>query len=242
MKTLNVISQRRVFTLALALGCLAAAGTRPVSAAYLSFNLNADSSAGRVAYAGGATPLVGKDLGVLSVKGLDTKLNPNGLLALSHGSVDFSTGIFSAAVPTSATGSTPPEYRFGSGGNMTVSGGIPSLGIPDGSALLTGQFSEASFLRPLAGTDLKVTGGAFFNVVNDKLAAYFGLPAGATAYVGGISTMFAAPAGANGSFTSSGYASGLVTTTPVPEPTTLVLFGVLSAGGIVWSRRGRPVA
>ena len=215
----------------------AVSGAAPARAAYLSFNLNAQSGDGRVSYAGGSAPLIGKDLGVLGVKGLDTTSHNDATLDLEKGRVNFTTGGFTHATPGDpATGSGLVDF-FGKGGSLTVTGGIASLGIAPDSPLLTGTFSDGSFVRDLPGTALKVTGAAFFNVVNDKLAAYFGLPVGGTMYIGGISTLIASASPAGGAFVSNGYTSGQVTTTPVPEPGTLAVFGLFAAGGFALTRR-----
>jgi hypothetical protein len=84
-----------------------------------------------------------------------------------------------------------------------------------------------------------VQSGAFFNVVNDKLGAYFGLPVGGTAYAGLLTTQFASDASPGATFSSSGFSGGQVTTTPVPEPAALAAFGLVLGGGLAWLRRRR---
>ena len=62
------------------------------------------------------------------------------------------------------------------------------------------------------------------------------LPA-VTQYVGGLSTLFAASGTAPGAFSSNGYTSGQLTTTPVPEPTTLAVFILTLGTGLAYLRR-----
>jgi PEP-CTERM motif len=235
MMTMRRSRRLAVLGLALAASFMHAGWAR---AAQLSFNLNAQPGEGRIAYAGGAAPLVGGNLGVLTVKGLDTPNSHDEALAVEKGTLNFSTGAFTNATPANpGVTSSAQNWNFAPGGSLTVSGGIPSLGIADGTPLLTGAFTDSTFVRSLGVADLKVQGGAVFNVVNSQLAAYFGMPTGASAYVGGLSTMFAAAGTAPGAFSSSGYTSGQITTTPVPEPTTFVVLAVAFGAGFAWRRR-----
>ena len=75
---------------------------------------------------------------------------------------------------------------------------MTSLGIKTVKPLLTGTFSQDTFVRSLGTGDLKLQGGAFINSVDPSLAAYFGLPSGGTMYLGGLSTLFSAPANGTG--------------------------------------------
>jgi hypothetical protein len=237
MMTINAGRRSAVLALALAAVLTHATAAR---AAYMSFSLDAQSGAGRISFAGTGTPLVGTDLGLLTVKGLDTPSNADVALPLSNGSLNFSTGTYTGATLENPSISTSPkDFHFAPGGTLTVTGGVPALGIPDGTPLLTGSFSDSAFVRPLGTGNLDVQGGAFINVVNDKLAQYFGLPVGAALYTGGLSTLFAASGDKSGAFASTGYTSGQVTTTPVPEPTTLAVFVVALGSGLAWYHRRR---
>ncbi|MFO0908489.1 MAG: PEP-CTERM sorting domain-containing protein [Isosphaeraceae bacterium] len=224
---------------AVAVGLSVAAGT--AHASYLSFNLNAQPGSGRISYKGGSNPLEGTDLGILTVKGIDTPSQDGEALLVNKGTLNFKTGPSLTSAQPSVT-SAATEWNFSAGGSLTVSGGIPALGIPDGTPLVTGSFSDPSFVRslhtgPLPGTDLKVQGGAFVNIVNDKLANYFGLPLNAPHYVGGLSTLFSASGNPGEAFSSEGYTSGQLTTTPVPEPSTLVVLTVAAGVGLAYRRR-----
>jgi hypothetical protein len=237
MMTSNAGWRSAVFALALAAVLMHATAAR---AAYMSFSLNAQPGAGRISFAGMGAPLVGTDLGVLAVKGLDTPSNADVALALSNGSLNFSTGTYTGATPENASLPTSPkDFHYAPGGTLTISGGVPALGIPNGTPLLTGSFSDSAFVRPIGTANLDVQGGAFINVVNDKLAQYFGLPVGGTLYTGGLSTLFAAIGDSAGAFSSTGYTNGQVTTTPVPEPTTLAVFAVALGSGLAWYHRRR---
>jgi hypothetical protein len=227
--TSSAIRLRRTAALAVVLGFWATAAT----ADQITFTLSPQAGDGRITFAGGSTPLTGTSLGVSNVTGLGTPTHGGGALSLDTGQLTFNTGNFTGA---SLGGK---EWDFASGGNLLVTGGIASLGIAPGSALLTGTFSNGTAVRSLDPTDLKVQGSAFFSVVNPTLAAYFGLPTGGSILNGGLSTMFAAAGTAPAGFSSSGFSSGTVTTEPVPEPGMLVVFGVLAAGGVAITQRRR---
>lgn len=218
------------FMLALTLGL---AAERVEASANLTFTLTPQAGDGRINYAGGAAPIVGEDLRVASVKGLGTPDNGDVVLPLDDGTLTFKTGNLSG---TTAAGS---ELNFAPGGHLELEGGIPSLGIKPGTALVTGSFTKDTFMRTMGDGDLKIQGGAFFNVVNPILAAYYGLPTGGSLFLGGLGTLISAPTNSAGGFTSAGLTSGSVTTAPVPEPATLAVFTALAVGGLIYVRR-RP--
>lgn len=198
----------------------------------LGFSLNPQSAQGLIKFAGGSSVLDGEDIGVDAVTGLNTPLNgPNTRLPVTGGDLSFQTGKFLGG---NAAGT---QWDFGSGGVLNLKGAVPSLGIPANSDLLTGQFSDPTFVRSLNGGDLKVQGGAFFSIVNEKLASYFGLPTGVVLYSGGLTTLFRAAGTPPNSFTSSGFTGGTLTVTPVPEPGSVLVFGALAAGAFAWTRR-----
>jgi hypothetical protein len=235
---------RRSWVLALAVAVVAGPGGAAVRASgYISFDLNPQGGTGRIAYTAAAAGaagngVVGSNLSVADVKGVGTPQHSGDSLAVTQGVVNFSTGPFTGT-GTITPSSVAKEWQFAPGGSLTVTGGIAALGVAPGTPLLTGTFTDPTFVRPLSGTtDLKVQGGALMTLVNYRLASYLGLPVGSTvSYVGGISTFFAATGTAPGSFSSDGYTSGYVTTTPVPEPGALAVFALAVGCGLAWMRR-----
>ena len=201
----------------------------------LSVTLSPQSGEGLIKYAGGSSALDGEKIGVDSVTGLNTPNNgPSTKLPVVHGSLSFNTGAFLGG---DASGT---QWDFAGGGHVTVEGTIPSLGINTEKVLLTGAFSDPSFVKSLNnGGGLKVQGGAFFSVVDPTLAAYFGLPTGGVLYSGGLSTLFKAEGTSPNAFSSNGFTGGTLTVSPVPEPGMLVVFGSLAVGGAAWVRRRR---
>jgi hypothetical protein len=226
-----------VLTLAVALAMGLWAAARAQAAPNLTFTLTPQGGDGRISYAGGNTPVVGTDLQVSAVSGLGTPSHPNGALAIDGGKLSFSTG-----TNTVMTQGASGEWTFNNGGRIELDGAIATLGIPAGTKLLTGNFTNATTIKALGSGDLKIQGGVFFNVVDPTLAAYYGLPTGGTLYLGGLSTLFTAPTGPTGAFNSSGLTSGSVTTEPVPEPGTLAVFAALATGGIALLHRRRAGA
>lgn len=202
-----------------------------LSGPYLSFTLNAQPGLGRIAFDGGASPLVGNGLGVLAFQGVATTRNGDELTLIEDGSLSFTTGAFQGNARDGR------EWDFAAGGAITITGGISRLGIPTGSTLMTGSFNDQVLVNGVGDGGLMVQAGAFFNAVNPVLAAHLGLPTDGTPYHGGIATLFAADGLSPGAFSSEGYTSGQVTTAPVPEPGATLVFLVAFVGGLGWMRR-----
>lgn len=227
---------RLVLALAAAVGLGLGAAGRAAAAPNLTFTLTPQAGDGRISYAGGSAPVVGDGLRVASVKGLDTPSHADKTFSLDAGTLQFTTGAFSGLSQSNT------EHDFAAGGMLKLVGGIADLGIKPGSTLLTGSFSNNSFVRSLGAGELRLQGGAFVNVVDPTLAAYFGLPTGGAMYLGGLGTLFSAPTTPAGGFASSGLTSGSLTTQPVPEPTTLAVFAALAAAAAAGAYRRRRAA
>jgi hypothetical protein len=232
MKTFEAVRRSLVIGLTLAVTATFLGGQ--ARAAMISFTLDAQGGNSRISYGGGVLPLEGKNLGVVSLKGIGTSAHAGETIGVEKGSFTFATG---PSVDTNKSGPLT-MWNFGSGGSLTLTGGVPSLNIPDGTPLLTGTFNGVSKVVPLdANADLKMEGGAFVNVVDSRLAAYLGMPTKGVQYTGGVSTYFAAPGCAPGAILSTVFSSGTLTTQPVPEPGTLAVFTLALGGAFAWHRR-----
>jgi hypothetical protein len=205
-------------------------GSAMVQGSTIDFNISPGAVPGRVFFEGGATPLVGADLGVASVTGTQTPLNLNRVLNITGGQLNFVTGNF-----TGTAGGQ--EWDFGPRGHVVLEGGIPALGIPSGTVLLSGQFADTTFVRPLSLAGYKVVGGDFLDMVNPVLAAYYGLPRGAVTYVGGLAGILTTLADPGSPFSSTGPTSAHLVTSPVPEPGMLALYATSLLGLSVCGRR-----
>ncbi len=186
-------------------------------------------AAGTISYVGGSAPLVGSGITVSNVTGVGTPLNPGVTLSLSNAVLNWTTG--------SSTGSW--TWGGGSTTTITIVGGVPLLGIPDGTTLLSGTFGTAQVIY-LGSNFAKITAAAFSDVKDATLAAYFGLPS--SPYSGSMNLSFNTSGTPPGAFSSSSLGSGNVINNPdpVPEPGTLPLLGtglVVGIGGLGLLRR-----
>jgi hypothetical protein len=180
---------------------------------------------GSISYAGGAAPLVGTNISVDNVTGLDTVLNNNVSFNLLNGVLNFTTGNL---VSSNAT-----TWNFGSGANsfITLTGSVDvnNDGIADITGdLMTGQFGAASVTN-LSGV-FKIAGASFFDFKDPELLALFGLPAvlpngDPVLYAGNFNISFNAAGTPPDGFRSTQVLSGDITNTPVPEPGTIFLLG-----------------
>jgi hypothetical protein len=179
----------------------------------LDFNLSAPTS-GTVTYAGGGSALVGSNIEVDNVVGLSTPANANVTSVCFSCLLNFNSG--------SLTGSGPQNggwWSFGSGGTISITGGVQLQGGTDislGSTLLTGSFNNA-FVQDL-GSQFKVTFGSFGDTKNADLLSYYGLTPG-TPFQGALTLLFAATDNGVGSpFISTSVFSGNVVNSPAPVP------------------------
>lgn len=192
-----------------------------VMAVELDFNISAPTS-GTISYGGSGGALIGSSIEVDNVVGLSTPANANVTSVCLSCLLNFNSGTL--------TGSGPQNggwWSFGSGGTISITGGVQLQGgsdIPLGSTLLTGSFNNA-FVQDL-GSQFKVTFASFTDTKNDSLLSYYGLTPG-TPFQGALTLLFAAPDNGVGSaFTSTSVFSGNVVNAPaVPLPAAALLFG-----------------
>jgi hypothetical protein len=193
----------------------------------LDFNISAPTS-GTISYGGGGGALIGSNIEVDNVVGLSTPANANVTSVCFSCLLNFNSGTL--------TGSGPQNggwWSFGSGGTISITGGVQLQGVTDilpGSTLLTGSFNNA-FVQDL-GSQFKVTFGSFSDTKNADLLSYYGLTPG-TPFQGALTLLFAAPDnGAGSAFTSTSVFSGNVVNAPtaVPLPAAAWLFGSALVG------------
>lgn len=204
----------------------------------LDFNIGAPTS-GTVSYAGSGGALIGSNIEVDSVVGLSTPANANVTALCLSCALNFNTGGLVNAGGPPPNGSNNGWWSFGSGGTVTITGGVQLQGVPDialGSTLLTGSFNSA-FVQDLGLQGFKVTFGTFFDTKHPDLLTYFGVTPG-TPFQGAFTLLFESPnPGVGGAFTSTSIFSGNVVNTVVPLPAAVWLFGSGLAG--LLAARGR---
>ena len=181
----------------------------PVQAdTYLDFNMDAiHPSTASISFAGGAAPLIGVDISVDTVTGINTPLNSGipGQVAID-GILAFTTGNF--------TGFSGNTWNFGPGGSISV---IDQWGYN----LITGDFISAQVVG--AGDTFKVTIATFVDEKYEGMLAYFGLPN--VPYSGNMNLSFYGTGIAPGAIASTSILSGDLTNKAVPEPMSLILLG-----------------
>ena len=190
---------------------------------------------GTISFGGGAAPLVGTNIEVDNVVGINTPLNPGVVRTITGGLLNFTTGA-----------GTGLGFMWTGGGSITVTGGIAALGIANGSTLLSGTFEAAQVIN--FGTNPRVLVSLLIDRINAALAASVGLPGGLAAtdlpYNGVLNLSFNIGSGGidpvTGAFTTAGggaVLSGDLNNTPVPEPSSMILLGIGAAGAFLGYRR-----
>lgn len=127
---------------------------------------------GSIDYYGGVTPMIGTNIPIYSVTGIDTA--NAGDHAILNGVLNFITGNFA--------GTFGGSDFFAGGGSFEIRGNVPDAGISasGGAVLLSGSFDPSFGVSILnLGTFNQVSGGGP-DTKNPSLVSYFGLPASST--------------------------------------------------------------
>lgn len=159
-------------------------------------------TSGSISFAGDNAPLVGTDIEVDEIVGLDTPDNSHVVMPIVDGVLNFVSGTLAS--------STGYSWDFSGGGTIEIRGEIPSLGIGPDSVLMTGSFDSISVIAGFA--DFRVAVAAFNDEKHDGLEDFYGAYPGMT-YDGNMNLSFLANAAPPGSFTSSITLSGDVVNT-----------------------------
>lgn len=228
--------------LALMLGAVLTGFFSPSAMAVeLDFNISAPTS-GTISYNGSGGGLIGTDIEVDNVVGLFTPANANVTSLCVSCVLNFTSGSLSNAGGPPPSGNNNGWWSFGSGGSISITGGVQLQGstdIPVGTTLMSGTFNNA-FVQDL-GTQFRVTFGSFSDTKHADLLSYYGLTPGP--FSGALTLLFGSVNGGVGSaFTSTSVFSGNVVNAPspvepVPVPAAVWLFGSGLASLIPMIRR-----
>lgn len=193
----------------------------------ISFDTGPAGGGGTISWAGSGAPLIGQLIPIGVVTGVDTPI-PQSPELVGEGFLSFTTGPHIGFDPVLNV------HTFSGGGNLTLTGSIPTAGIPQPVTLLSGSFADLE-IGPFGFTDLLIADGDDFKY--SPLLSHYGLS-------GGIPYSFSLTILSTGSLVSDNpfdltpFSSNL-TNTEVPEPSTLILWvvGIL----LFMSRRLRDV-
>jgi hypothetical protein len=185
----------------------------------LVFDTTPGGAGGSLVYGGAGGPLVGTDIVFVDIASIDTPLNPGATLACSNCSLDFTTG--------NNTQEGPTQWVWAGGGDFTLTGGVPALGIADGTTLLSGTFTTTPNTPGLAsfgtsalfialGTDTK----------NAVLAGFFGLGPNDWNFANTEIALGTFTLGVGGAFSAVPNQADIINTQAVPQAATSLLLGL----------------
>lgn len=163
-------TSRFVTVCMIGMACIATAAIPTHAVSQLDFGIIAPTG-GVISFSGQAgDPLVGIDIEVDQVVGLGTPANAGTPVTIIDGLINFDTG-------GSSTQPGDGFWSFNPGGEITVTGAVPSVGISDpDTVLLNGNFQMALVVP--AGLVFRVAVAEFLDFQNSTLTDHFGLPGG----------------------------------------------------------------
>jgi len=193
-------------------------------AAFLDFTVgdgNLDNIVGGTISYNAAT----KILSATNLEIADAKKTPPGFVWLiSSGVLNFNTG------PLNLGASSPNFWVFTTPGSLiTINGGVPLLGIANGTALMTGSNLTGTLATTAFGWEFAF--GYFNDTKDSTFLNGVGMPVGS--YTGTVTVaLTAVNVGQNNDWQSTSIVMGDVKNTPVPIPPTvfLMLAGLMGIG------------
>jgi len=176
--------------------------------------------------------LHGTNLSVTGVKGVDTAANAGVTLPISNGTLSFQTGAFTGKT----VGPSGVVWNFGSPGEITLKGGITTLGMPDTGTIISGHFTSATLTQlPLGSYQFDIFTATFDGVESQNIKKYFGIPDDSP-LADALNFSFIGAANNCGGFTSTNFTGGVMVdtplTTPIPAALWLMGSGLLTLTGL----------
>ncbi|HXG46601.1 MAG TPA: hypothetical protein VNO52_03180 [Methylomirabilota bacterium] len=224
----------RAFVTLVAVVLAVALGTAPSQAFVIDF---VGLSGGTVSYAGGTSPLIGTNLPISQVFGVPP--GSSSITGVTGGDLDFATGPLLGSFDLS--GDAFMNF-YGSGGSLTLTGGVPAAGITPGSTLLQAAFAGPATLSYSGFGLASLVGSLSLLYVNPDLTEYFGFGSDPTYYLGPGSIAQAQlnisfPGGTVGpGLAFTGQQASVNLTATVPQPAPLVFLGMGMIGVAAWAR------
>ena len=213
----------------------------------IDFGTGSAGAGGTLSYAGGSSPMVGANVPIGFLIGLDTPVNDGGYFTvgdgLNPGLLNFTTGSYQ--------GYSDGLYHFGPGGSFEIAGNVPDAGIVGpgtGPTLISGGIDDGNIGKS-GLVNMATSSGGSGIAVNSALLDLFGLSPEATFTI--FSTEMATGSiGTGEAFSLSVFHSDWQATDPpaaqiaTPEPVSLVLLGsgLIALGTATRRRSQRPGA
>lgn len=215
--------------------CLLVLVTGVSFAEFIDFTIPAGGGGGSISYAGGANPLIGTNLAVSTITGINGVPLNNGVALSCVGCViNFQTGAY--------TGGSALSWTFASGGTFTLTGSIPSIAGGAPTTLMSGYFMSDSIVGQLPLPQIPglgaftIAGAAFSTILDPALTNFYGTPADPMRYASNFNISFYTNGSPAGAFSSNAIASGNLTAA-APEPVSIVLLGTALIGCAAIGRR-----